>query len=171
LKNIILTLAAVVALGAGTCAASLADDTQPQLAAAYDGQCKAAVAKDGAAFQKFFDPKFTGTDMDGKQTTIADVIPQIVSPPAGIVITGCSFAIHNVSVASGVATATVTQTGTGTVGSPPKPLVIISESTDTWNVSGSPLQLTSTETGQRVTVDGKVVVDKGSVTAPAPAAP
>jgi hypothetical protein len=173
LKNLTLVLAAAVTFSTLACPAVRAADMQSQLQAAYDGQCKSAVAKDAATFQTFFDPKFVGTDLDGKQVPLSVVVTEVTTPPAGLTVANCAFVIHKVSVANGVATALVTQTVTGTIvqgTGAPSPFVQFEESTDTWNVSGSPAQLTSLETGQRVTVDGKVVIDKGTVTAPAPAA-
>ena len=169
MKSAAFILAAALVAGALTSAAAVADDVQARLQSAYDGQCKAAIAKDASGFQSFFDPSYAAIGLDGQRQDRATVVAEVTTPQEGLTFATCSFTIRNVSVAGAVATATVLQTVTGTLaqgGGPAQPFTQVQESTDTWNVSGAPQQVTSTETGHRLTSGGKVVEEKGTMTAP-----
>jgi hypothetical protein len=165
-----IALAFVLWLAAATPAA----DLKAQLQSAYDGQCKAGIAKDAAAFQAFFDAKYIATDLDGKQQDLGAIVTGVTSPQPGVAFAACSFVIRSVTANGGTATALVTQTVEGTFAQgtgAPQPFTQIQDSTDTWNVSGTPVEQTSQETGHRLTIAGKVVEEKGVLTAPAAAGP
>jgi hypothetical protein len=169
LRHFVIILAAVLALDAFASTASRADDVQSKLQAAYDSQCKAFITKDADAFQKTFDLKYVATDLDGKQETLADILQEVTAPTPGITIATCAFTIRKVTVSGTTATVLVTATATGTVsqnGGAAQPLTQIQDTTDTWNVSATPVELTSLETGVRATAGGKVVQEKGTLSTP-----
>jgi dihydrodipicolinate reductase len=169
LRNFVIIFAAAVALGSLIFTAARADDVQSKLQAAYDTQCKAFIAKDADAFKKTFDPKYSSTDLDGKHETLADIVDEVTAPTPGITVATCAFTIRKVTVNGTTATALVTATATGTVsqnGGASQPLVQVQETTDTWNVAGTPMETTSVETGIRASVGGKVVQEKGAMSTP-----
>jgi hypothetical protein len=172
LKNIVLIAAATVWLGSLIAAASVADDARTQIQATYDNECKAAIAKDGSAFQKMFDPAFSAMDYDNKKESLADMVSSIASPPAGLTISTCTFAIRKVTLdKKGGAVADVTQTVTGTVAQgkgPAQPFTQIEDSTDAWSLSNPAIQLSANETARRVTIGGQVIIQKGTLATPTP---
>jgi hypothetical protein len=169
MRRFAIILTGALALGSLASAAGFADDVQSQIQTAYAGECSTAIAKDSAGFSKFFDPKFTGTNVDGQQQTLAQTVSQVAAPPAGLTIATCAFTITNYAAANGVATILASQTATGTyapAGGTPVPFTLLQESTDTWSIAGPPLQTSSVETGTRLTMGGKVVQEKGKLTTP-----
>lgn len=172
MKHAALFLAASLAFGA-LAATARADDAQAQIQAAYDAQCKAALARDAAAFQKTFDPKFVATDFEGKKQALAEVVAGVITVQPGITFSTCSFAIRKLVPGKDGTTAEVTQTVTGTFAQSgsPQPFTQIDESTDVWSPGASPLQLSSAETGRKLTIGGKVVDEKGTLASPASPVP
>jgi hypothetical protein len=166
LRSLVIILAVALALGSLVPTAARADDVQSKLQAAYDAQCKAFIAKDGDLFQKTFDPKYSATDLEGKHETLADIVDEVTAPTPGITVATCAFTIRKLTVSGTTATALVTATATGTVsqnGGASQPLIQIQETTDTWNVAGAPMETSSLETGVRVTVGGKIIQEKGTL--------
>jgi len=162
-------LAAMLALASMGSAAGVAQDAKSQLAAAYAGQCKAGLARDAAAFAKSFDPKFVDTDIDGGQQDLQQTVAAVVNPQTGVTFLTCAFTIRKVTPQGGKAIASVTQKVTGTFaqnGGPAQPFVQVQDSNDTWNLSGAPVEVSSTETGHRLTIAGKVVEEKGTMSQP-----
>jgi hypothetical protein len=171
LRNLVIVLAVALAFGSFASSAACADDTQSKIQAAYDAQCKAFIAKDGDAFQKTFDPKYTATDLDGKQQALADIVNEVTASTPGIAISTCTFTIRKVTVKGATATVLATATAAGTMtqnGGASAQVSQVQETTDTWNVAGAPLETSSVETGLRATVGGKVVQEKGTFATPTP---
>jgi hypothetical protein len=173
LKNLVFILGAALVLSVTAASVARADDVRAQIQAQYDGQCKAFLAKDATGFQKAFDPKYTSTDTDGKQQTLAEVVADATTPQAGVDVTTCAIIIRKLTTGSGTATvlATLTAAGTFAQGASTSPFVQVQESTDAWSLSGSPLETASIETGHRLTIGGKVVEEKGTMTTPASSGP
>lgn len=160
---------AIVALATLMGTTAVADDAQSQLQAAYDGQCKAGLARDATAFGKFFAPTYVDTDIDGSQQDLTQTIAGVVTPQVGVTFSTCSFTIRKVTTDGAKATALVTQHVTGTFaqgGGEAQPFTQVQDSTDAWNIAGAPVELSSTETGHRLTIAGKVVEEKGTMSQP-----
>jgi hypothetical protein len=159
-----------MALGSFNAVAGLAADSRSQLQAAYDAQCSSAISKDVVAFQKFFSPSFVATDAAGRQQTLAQIVAIIQSPPQGFIVGSCSFAIRSISIENGSATVLVTRTISGAVvqGVITEPFTQVQNSSDTWALSGSPVETTSTATGVRTTYGGKIVDQRGTLPATPP---
>ena len=141
MRNYALPLAAMLSLACLASTAVLAADTKTELQAAYDGQCKAGLAKDATAFTKFFDERFVNTDIDGSQEGLDQTVAGVVTPQAGVTFLTCAFTIRKVSQQGIKVTALVTQRVTGTFaqgGGSPQPFVQVQDSTDVWNFSGCP---------------------------------
>jgi hypothetical protein len=169
LRYLAIILTSALALGSLASTAARADDVQSKIQAAYDAQCKAFIAKDGDGFAKTFDPKYQSTDLDGKHEALADIVNEVTASTPGIAITACAFTIRKLTVSGTTATVLATATASGTLtqnGGASAPLTQIQETTDTWNVAGTPMEMTSLETGLRATVSGKVVQEKGTLATP-----
>jgi hypothetical protein len=158
---------AAVALTAG---AGMAADPQSQIQGAYDRQCNAVRSKDGGAFEATLSPDFVAVDLDRNQQTRDDVAGAIVVPPQSMIVETCTFLIRQIQTGDATSTVAETQTMSGTLVSDAavKPFVRVEDSYDVWKITGRPLQLSSKETGVRLTVDGNVVQDRGILASPEP---
>lgn len=167
MRYFVIILSAVFALA--PVAARAGDDVRAKIQTAYDAQCKAFIAKDADAFQKTFDSKYQSTDLDGKHETLTDVVNQVTASTPGITIATCTFKIRSMTVTGTTATVLATATASGTLmqnGGASSPVSQIQETTDTWNVAGAPIQMSSVETGLRATVGTEVVQQKGTLATP-----
>jgi hypothetical protein len=158
---------AAAALSAG---AGVAAGRQSQIQGAYDHQCTASIAKDGAGFASTFGPDFVAIDLDRNQLTRAEFVAAIVTPPQSMIVQTCTFFIRSIVTDGAISTVLETQTVTGTLLSEGTvlPFVHVEDSTDIWKFSGRPLELSSKGTGERLTVDGNVVQDRGILASPEP---
>jgi hypothetical protein len=162
--------ALAVLAGAALTAGAGAADQQSQIQAAYDRQCKAAIAKDGSAFAGTLGPDFVAIDLDRDQQKAEDVLDAIATPPQNTILERCYYVIRDFQSDGTTATVLETQTATGTLvdEGAVKPFVRVEDSTDVWNVSGRPLEIGTQMSGKRLTVDGLVVQDRGILASPGP---
>jgi hypothetical protein len=160
-------VAAIFVLGSSCMAAASADDVKTQIQAAYDAQCKAALAKDGAGFQTSFSPTFIATEVGGKQRALPEILALVQAPPIGWSLAECSVTIRGMTVDNGTATARVTRTirGTFTQGILIQPFAQIQDSSDTWSLAGAPLETASSATAVRAMLGNKVVDQRGTLSA------
>jgi hypothetical protein len=166
-----LRIAFAFALFAGSLAAAGgAADKQTQIQGAYDRQCKAAVAKNMSAFASTFSKSYVAIDLDRNSQTLDQVIAAVETPPQGMTFDACTFLIREFSSDGDTATVAETQTVAGSVlqDGASKPFIHVEDSVDTWKISGTPLELTSTGTGERMTIDGLAVLDRGILASPQP---
>jgi hypothetical protein len=170
LRNVTFVVAAIVALAASCFARTSAEDVKAQIQAAYDGQCTAAIARDGAAFQTSFGPNFVATEADGKQQSLAQALALVGAPPAGWRLAECSFSIRGLTIDSQSATVRVTRRirGTFTQGILTEPFTQVQDSNDTWSLAGAPLQTASVATAVLSTLGNKVVDQRGTLSGSAP---
>jgi hypothetical protein len=151
-------------------AVAAAADKQAQVQAAYDHQCKTVVAKDIRGFESTLSPSFVAIDLDNNSLTVDQVADAVESPPLGMLFDQCAVLIRGFSIDGNLATVAETQTSAGTLydQGTSKPFVHVEDSIDTWNVSGTPRELTSKGTGERLTVDGVAMLDRGILASPQP---
>jgi hypothetical protein len=156
---------AVLSAGAGVAA-----DRQSQIQAAYDHECKSAIAKDGSGFASALSPGFIAVDLDRNQEKASDVVAAVVTPPQSTIVQTCRYVIRGFQIDGAIATVLETQTSTGTLlnDAVMKPFVRVQDSTDVWKFSARPLEIASQWTGVRLTVDGDVVQDRGILASPEP---
>jgi hypothetical protein len=162
---------ALAGLAAASCAgAGVAADRQSQIQAAYDRECKSAIARDGSGFASALSPDFIAVDLDRDQEKAADVVAAIVTPPQSTIVQTCKYVIRGLQTDGAITTVFETQTSTGSLlnDAVMKPFVRVQDSTDVWKFSGRPLEITSQWTGVRLTVDGEVVQDRGILASPQP---
>jgi len=172
LRTVTFVVAAIVALGASCFATGSAEDVKAQIQAAYDGQCKAAIAGDGAAFQTSFSPSFVATEVDGKQRSLSQALALVATPPAGWRLAECSFSIRGLTIDNQSATVRVTRRirGTFTQGILTEPFTQVQDSNDTWTLAGAPQQMASMATAVRSTL-GNNVVQRGTLSGSPPSTP
>lgn len=161
-------VATVLGLASSCLATGSADDVRTQIQAAYDAQCKAAIARDVAAFQSGFSPSFVATEVGGKQRALPEILALVTTPPSGWGLAECFVAIRGMTVDNGVATVRVTRTirGTFAQGVLIQPFAQIQDSSDTWSLAGAPVETASSATAVRATLGGKVVDQRGTLSAP-----
>lgn len=154
-----------------TAAAGAAAGQQSQVQAAYDRQCKATEANSGGAYASTLDPGFIAIGLDRDRSLSADVIATIVTPPQSASIQTCRVLIRAFQVDGTIATVLETQTSSGTLitgDSLVKPFVRVRDAADVWKLAGRPVEIASQRTGERLTVDGEVVLDRGILASPEP---
>jgi hypothetical protein len=163
----------VLAIAAFSPAAATTDDVRKHIQAAYDGECSAALAKNADAFEAFFSPSFVARGLNGVTETLAQVTSGIGEPPAGVAFSTCAFSIRSITIESERITVSVTQTISGAAireGSA-TPFSQTEESTDTWTLSSTPVETSSTLTGARATLGNKHVEQGTFAPTPAPSPP
>ena len=168
LRTFSFIVAAALGLASSCFATGAADDVRTQIQGAYDAQCKAAIAKDGAAFQSKFSPNFVATEAGGKQRALPEIVALVTAPPPGWSLAECSVSIRGMTVDNGTAIVRATRTirGTFAQGVLIQPFAQIQDSSDTWNLAGAPVQTASAATAVRATLGVKVVVERGTLSAP-----
>jgi hypothetical protein len=168
--RVVRSILAAVALATLTGAITYAADRQSQIQNVYQHRCKAAIGGDAGAFAGTFSPTYVAVDLDRNVLTLDEVAGAIAYPAQGMVIGDCAVVIRGISIDENIATVAETQRSAGTVVQDgiAKPFVDVVDSLDIWRVSGSPKELSSKATGERLTVDGVAVLDRGILASPSP---